>query len=99
VLTQSDRFWLTLLSLPSPGLTIAHPSSPKLTQAQGGDAHPLDRDRHIGTISIPPLNNRKNRGFLHGGEQGRMQTRLQVFLAENFEPGQSDQSDQLINRF
>jgi hypothetical protein len=28
-----------------------------------------------------------------------MQPRLQVFLAENLEPGQSDQWDQLINQY
>jgi hypothetical protein len=28
-----------------------------------------------------------------------MQTRLQVFLAENLEPDQSDQWDQLINQY
>jgi hypothetical protein len=50
-------------------------------------------------ILFPLLINRKNRGFLHEEKQKRMQTRLQVFLAENVEPSQSDQSNQLINRF
>ena len=35
----------------SPGSPCSHPS---LVRAQGGDAHPIDRDRHTGTIWIPP---------------------------------------------
>jgi hypothetical protein len=49
------------------------------------------------STTIPPLNNRKNRGFLHGGNRGKCSHRCKSFLAENVEPSQSDQSDQLNN--
>ena len=39
-----------LIILDSPLFSV---SSPWLTLAQGGDAHPLDRDQHVGTIWIP----------------------------------------------
>jgi hypothetical protein len=45
-------------------------------------------------VTITPLNNRKNRGFLQEGGPGHG---CNFFLAENLESDQSDQSDQRIN--
>ena len=44
-----------LINLDSPYSVFRHSLSPSLTQTQGGDAHPLDQDRSVGTIWIPLL--------------------------------------------
>ena len=43
-----------LTPLRHPGSPLLTPGSPSLTQAQGGDAHPLDRDQHVGTSCVLP---------------------------------------------